>query len=127
MHSAEELRITPPEWLRGEALRTFEKNAAYMDEINVAAGYAVYDEGDVEALALMSVSYQKSLEHLASATKLKQEGANRAAAAENRARIQEDGNYQSFMRLLRLDPQGRAEMRAKYLKRTGGFYMRAGE
>lgn len=108
-------------------MRTFEKNAAYMAEINEAAGYSVYDEGDVEALALMSVSYQKSLEHLASATKLKQDGANRAAAAENRARIQEDGNYQSLMKLLNLDPKGRAEMRAKYIKRPGGFYMRAGD
>lgn len=116
--------MKPPAWLGSEARKHFEVHAAFMAEVNDAAGFDVYGEADAATLAKMAASHQKAMEYM-----VEEQGAKSRSDADRaqRKRLSEEKSYQSYMRLLRLDPEGRAEMRARYAKRVGGFYWRTGD
>lgn len=99
--------MNPPSWLKGEALRHFEQQAAYIEEVAVLG---IYGESDAAALAKMSVSYQKALEYLKAEQDAKTQ-ADREKA--QRMRLAEDRNYQTFAKMLRLDPSSKAKARRR--------------
>lgn len=100
-----------PSWLGSEARRHFEVHARFMDEVNEAAGFEVYDQRDADTLAKMAASHQKAMEYMKAELDAKTpEDADRA----QRKRLAEDKNYQSLMKLLSLDPQGRADVRRRF-------------
>lgn len=96
-----------PGWLKGEALRHFEMQAAYMEE---ASSLGLYGESDAAALAKMSVSYQKALEYLKAEQDAKTPEDREKA---QRMRLAEDRNYQAFLKTLRLDPVSKARSRRR--------------
>ena len=114
--------ITPPSWLGSEAQRHFEMHARYMNAVNDAYGFDFYNESDVDTLAKMSASHQKAMEYMAAESTAKDP---RAAERAQRKRMAEDRNYQSFMKMLGLDPEGRLAV-SKKAPRAGAssFYMR---
>lgn len=117
--------IKPPAWLGSEAKKHFEVHARFMEEINEAAGFDVYGDADAATLAKMAASHQKAMEYM-----IEEQGSKSRSDADRaqRKRLAEEKSYQSYMRLLALDPDGRAEMRRRYEKREcGGFYMRRGD
>ena len=103
--------IAPPSWLAGAALAHFRKNAEYMEAVNRMAGVSVYGSTDIEPLALMSVSYQKSMEHLRAERDALDAGDAKAVVAAQRNRLAEDKNYREFAKLLKLDPGRRVDVR----------------
>lgn len=103
-------KIKAPDWLDGVALDHFEKNAAYMMEVNRLAKRNVYGSTDVEQLAMMSISFQRSTEHLLAEETAKLEGSSDRLAAAQKNRLAEDRNYREFMKLLKLDPGSRVDV-----------------
>lgn len=114
-------KIEPPLWLGSEAKRHFEIHARFMEEINEAAGFEVYDQTDADTLAKMAASHQKAMEYMMAETTTKDQ---RTAERAQRKRLAEDKNYQALMKLLSLDPEGRADLRKRYGKSGTGFYVR---
>lgn len=108
--------IEPPDWLNGAALRHFRKNADYMERLNGLAGSNVYGSIDSEALALMSVSFQRSKEYLLEEESAKRVNDHDAMAAAQKKRLAEDKSYREFMKLLKLDPGNRVDVKG----RSGG-------
>ena len=103
--------IAPPSWLKGAALKHFDKNAAYMNSVNRMAGVNVYGSTDIEPLAMMSVSYQKSMEHLKAEKDALDKGDSKAVVAAQKNRLAEDKNYREFAKMLKLDPGNRVDIR----------------
>lgn len=96
-----------PSWLKGEALRHFEAQAGYMDEVSALG---LYGESDAALLAKMSVSYQKALEYLKAEQDARTPEEREKA---QRMRLAEDRNYQAFAKMLRLDPVSKARSRRR--------------
>lgn len=102
--------VSPPAWLSGTALEHFVKNARYMEAINAMAGRNVYGSIDVESLALMSVSYQKSCEYLDEENAAETLDDEKAATAAQKKRLAEDRSYREFSKMLKLDPGNRVDV-----------------
>lgn len=104
--------VAPPKWLKGEARRHFVKKAGYMAAVNRLAGANVYGSVDVEPLALMSVSYQRSREYQKEEDDARAAGDARAVDSAQGKRMREDRSYREFMKLLKLDPGSRVSVAA---------------
>lgn len=101
---AAEGSISPPSWLCGPAYEHFQKIAEFMRRKNELAGASIYGSIDTEAVAMMCVSYQRSLEAL----KEEQDATSAEEKARaQRKRITENKNYRDFMTKLQLDPSSR--------------------
>lgn len=98
--------ISMPDWLDGPAADIFEREAAYMRRVNVAAGVAIYGDTDSEPLAVMASSYARYLHYKGREEKAR-EGAERQRY--NSMKNKEAATYERIMRLLKLDPSSRVD------------------
>lgn len=100
-------KISPPEYLTEKRMvAMFEKEAAYMERVNEAAGVAVYGDTDIEALVTMITSHFQYLYYL------KREKDSRDLADKQRynsMKNKEAATHERFMKLLKLDPSSRVD------------------
>lgn len=98
--------IAAPDWLQGEAREIFDREAAYMRRVNVAAGVAIYGETDVEGLVTMVTSYVRFNDY-----RKREEKARELESKQkyNSMKNKEAATYERFRRLLKLDPSSRVD------------------
>lgn len=97
--------IAAPEWLEGDALGIFEREADYMRRVNAVSPKPIYGRTDVEALVLMSMSYAKYVDYADREKRAKLADRPKINAMKNK----EASTYERFLRLLKLDPSSRVD------------------
>jgi len=99
--------IVPPAHLQDpDMLAMFNKEAAYMERVNKAAGVAIYGDTDIEALVTLVLSHFRYLEY-----KDEEEIARNLDAKQkyNNMKNKEAAVHERYLRLLKLDPSSRVD------------------
>jgi len=100
-------KIEPPEYLTDKRMiAMFEKEAAYMERVNEAAGVAIYGDTDIEALVTLVTSHYRYLFYLNKENKARDlADKQRYNAMKNK----EAAVHERFVKLLKLDPSSRVD------------------